>query len=232
MGKTIPEKFKVYKNVFDQFTLRTLFELSVKRYFEEESLVPISIGKESNVFWGQGDYGDVVLKIYRLQTCDFNQMYNYIRFDPRFAEIKKQRRKVVFAWAQREYRNLLNAREAGVNAPTPFVVKNNVLIMEMVGKESPAPKLKDVFPKKPDQFFDDIIGNVKKLYNYGYVHGDLSQFNILNNDEKAVLIDMSSTTPLKDLNAKKYLKRDLKVICDFFTKKGYGVDYLEILNSL
>ena len=47
MAKKSKEKFKVYKNVFDEFTLRTLFHLESKGHFLEEALVPISIGKES-----------------------------------------------------------------------------------------------------------------------------------------------------------------------------------------
>ena len=97
MAKKSKEKFKVYKNVFDEFTLRTLFHLESKGHFLEEGLVPISIGKESNVFWGQGKAGEVVLKIYRLETCDFNRLYDYIKYDPRFLKLKKQRRKVILA---------------------------------------------------------------------------------------------------------------------------------------
>ncbi|MBS1267260.1 MAG: RIO-type serine/threonine-protein kinase Rio1 [Candidatus Woesearchaeota archaeon] len=232
MGKTTPERFRVYKNVFDNFTLRTLFDLSTKKYFTMENLVPISIGKEANVFWGQGKYGDVVLKIYRLQSCDFNKMYDYMRYDPRFSEISGHSRKVVFAWAQREYRNLLNAREARISAPTPFMVKNNVLIMEMVGKIRPAPKLKDAFPKKPKEFFDKLVSDIKKFYKFGYVHGDLSQFNILNNKGKPVMIDMSQATPLSNPNAMPFMKRDIKIICKFFTKNGYEVDSEKIIKNL
>ena len=111
------EKFKTYEGVFDNFTLRTLFELSSKGHFEDlES--PISIGKESNVFTALNKQGKrFIIKIYRLETCDFNRLYEYIQTDPRFLGLKKQRRKVIFAWCQREYRNLLNARDAHAPAP-------------------------------------------------------------------------------------------------------------------
>ncbi|MFH1399762.1 MAG: RIO1 family regulatory kinase/ATPase [Candidatus Woesearchaeota archaeon] len=218
MTKKSPEKFKVYKNVFDNFTLRSMFELESKHWFDEESLVPISIGKESNVFWGIGKQGDCVLKIYRLENCDFNRMYDYIKYDPRFLELKKNRRKVIFAWGQREYRNLLIAREAGVSAPMPYAIVNNVLIMEMVGKEEPAPKLKDLPPQNPEKFCAEVMKNVKRLYDAGYVHGDLSHFNILNDNERPVLIDFSSCTSLKNPNAKEFYERDLKNVNNFFTK--------------
>ena len=79
---------------------------------------PISVGKESNVFSAKKGNDRVIVKIYRLETCDFNRMYDYIKYDRRYVTLRKQKRKVIFAWAQREYRNLLKAREAGINVPT------------------------------------------------------------------------------------------------------------------
>lgn len=224
MAKKTKEKFKVYKNVFDEFTLRTLFELESKGHFLEEDLVPISIGKEANVFWGRSKEHEVVLKIYRMQSADFNRMYDYIKYDPRFLELKKQRRKVILAWAQREYRNLMIAREANVNAPLPYAIKKNVMVLEMVGKEAPASKLKDQVPKNPKKFFEQIVEDMKRYYRAGYVHGDLSAFNILNDNEVPALIDFSSGTQLNNPNADEFLKRDIKNVADFFRKHGVEID--------
>ncbi len=226
MGK---DKFKVYKNVFDRFTLRTVFKLESLGQFYEHSMVPISIGKEANLFAAVGDMGNVVVKIYRLQSADFNRMYDYIKFDPRFYDIKKQRRKVVFAWGQREYRNLLNAREAEVDAPTPYAIENHVMVMEMIGRNNPAPKLKDKMPKNKEKFFNQIVENVRKFYKSGYVHGDLSHFNILNFNERPVLIDFSQATPLENPTAEEYLERDMKIVCDFFSRNGLNTDLEETL---
>ncbi|MBU0461079.1 MAG: serine protein kinase RIO, partial [Nanoarchaeota archaeon] len=66
MAKTVREKFKTYGNVFDQFTIRNLFELSSKGYFEEMKS-PISIGKEANIFSAEKQDGTkIIVKIYRL----------------------------------------------------------------------------------------------------------------------------------------------------------------------
>jgi len=232
MAKKSREKFKVYKNVFDEFALRTLFELESKGHFLEEDLVPISIGKESNIFWGQGKAGEVIVKIYRLESCDFNRMYDYIKYDPRFIKLKKQRRKVILAWAQREYRNMLKAREANVNAPLPHAILNNVLVMELIGKHAPAAKIKDVLPKNPKRFFDEIVKNIQRFYKAGYVHGDLSKFNILNDNETPALIDFSQATPLQNPNATDYLKRDIKNVSDFFRKLGVKIDDEGILRKI
>ena len=76
MPNQAKEKFKVYKNVFDNFTLRNLFKLSGQNYFDELKS-PISIGKEANIFSATTkDNSVVIIKIYRLENCNFNKMYD------------------------------------------------------------------------------------------------------------------------------------------------------------
>ena len=231
MPKITREKFKTLKNVFDDFTERNIFKLISQGHFEGlES--PIFIGKEANLFTALKENKRVVVKIYRLQTCDFNRMYDYIKFDPRFPYVRKQRRKTIFAWAQREYRNLLKAREAGVRVPTPITCLYNILVMEYIGDEQPAPKIKDKMPQDPKKFFDEIIAGMRKLYKAGLVHADLSHFNILNHKEKPVFIDMSQATPLEDPNSTEYLERDINNICKFFKKAGVKAESEDIKKKI
>lgn len=221
MAKISREKWKVYGNVFDEFTLRNLFKLASQGHFEDLQS-PVSIGKEANIFTAlKKDGKRVIVKIYRLQTADFNRMYDYIRTDPRFQSLRKQRRKVIFAWCQREFRNLMAAREAGVAVPTPYAFKDNIIVMELIGdRYSIAPKLKDSIPAHLEKFFNEVIKNMGKLRKAGLVHADLSSFNILNRKEKPVFIDMAQTTPLEDVEAERYFKRDVRNICNFFSKHG------------
>jgi len=226
MAKITREKFKVFGNVFDNFTVRTIIKLSSKLNFDPYTLSPLFIGKESNVFLCLKEKEEevIVLKIYRLETCDFNRLYDYIKYDPRFVNLKKQRRKIIFAWTQREYRNLLKAREANVRVPTPYAFENNVLAMEMIGDDNPARKLKDKIPKDLQQFFDKTIQQTKKLLKAGLVHGDLSQFNILNYHDSPVFIDFSQATPTVTVNALELLLRDIRNLCTFFEKRGLKLD--------
>ena len=159
------EKFKVYKNVFDSFTEKTLQKLSSQGHFEELKS-PVFVGKESNVFTASKGRDTVIVKIYRLESCDFNRMFDYIRNDARYADLKNQRRKVIFAWAQREYRNLMIARENGVNVPTPSALLNHVLVLQMIGKNIPAQRLKDSIPRNPKQFWWAIQLYFARLFIY------------------------------------------------------------------
>ena len=227
------EEFKVWGDVFDQFTQRTVFRLMGQGHFEGlES--PISIGKESNVFSAlRKDGTRVMVKIYRLETCDFNKMSYYIKDDPRYLNIKKGKRNIVLTWVQREYRNLLKARQANVSVPTPLTFFNHFLVLEFIGDDGIiAPKLKDEIPKNPKDFFGKIISNMKKLYNAGLVHADLSAFNILNYNEKPVFIDFSQCTTLESSMAQEYLNRDVRNICNFFRKIGLKLDEAKIKKEI
>ena len=184
MGKKSPEKFKTYGNVFDAFTLRNLSKLQSQGYFED-LISPIALGKEANVFSAiRKDGKKVIVKIYRLENCDFNKMYEYIRADDRYQNISSSKRNIIFAWTQREYRNIHKAREAGLNVPTPLHFFHNILIEEFIGDEEPAPKLKDSNIEDIEKMFNNVLLNMKKLYKAGLVHGDLSAFNILNWKQK------------------------------------------------
>jgi len=228
MGHIWKEEFKTLKDVFDLFTEKHLFKLITQGYFEGlES--PVSIGKEANLFTARTKEGHrVMVKIYRLSVCDFNKMYDCIRTDPRCQNLKRSRREVVFAWGQREYRNLLKAREAGLQVPTPIVVLFNILVMDCIGGEQIAQRLKDDPPKNPKKFFEKLISELQKMHRAGMVHGDLSPFNILNDDETPVIIDWSQATAFDNPNAQEYFKRDIKNIGVFFRKHGVKVSDAEI----
>ncbi|HZX45045.1 MAG TPA: serine protein kinase RIO [Candidatus Nanoarchaeia archaeon] len=227
------EKFKTMHNVFDEFTNWTLFKLISEGYFEGlES--PISIGKEANIFSARRkDRSRVIVKIYRLEACDFNRMYDYIKEDPRYSNLKGKKRKIIFSWVQREYRNLLKAREGGVNVPTPITFKNNIIVMEFIGKaDNVSSRLSVEAPKNPKKFFDKVVDNIRKLYKAGLVHADLSPFNILNHDEEPMLIDFSQATILDNSRAMEFLQRDVRIVATYFTKLGLKIDLGKVLKTI
>ncbi|MBN2566986.1 serine protein kinase RIO [Candidatus Woesearchaeota archaeon] len=223
MARIARERWKTRDAVFDQFTLRTLFRLSATLGLSED-ISPMKIGKEANVFSARTDDRTVAIKIYRLETCDFNRMYDYIRYDPRYAHLKNNRRKTIFAWTQREFRNLQKAHAAGVTVPQPYAFSNNIVAMQFIGGSEPAPQLKDARPLDPDRFFADTVSSLQLLYRAGLVHGDLSTFNILNDDERPVLIDFSQATPTNSARADELLARDAKNLAGYFAKLGIRTD--------
>lgn len=225
------ERFKTLNDIFDISTEELLWKLISAGYIDGLE-GPLSMGKEANVFTAKAGDEQRVVKVYRVMTCDFKRMYENIAADPRFLGMHRSRRDVVHTWCQREFRNLLKARAAGCAVPTPFVAKENVLIMECVGGLIPAQKLNKKLPPNLKSFFGDVVKNMRLLYKAGLVHGDLSQFNILNNDDKPVFIDFSQATTKDNPNFEDYFLRDIRNVASFFTKHGVMVTEKELREKI
>ena len=229
--RTSQERFRTDKGVFDAFTNKNLYELKKRGYFDElES--PIFVGKESNVFSAKRGKKKVIIKIYRVQNCDFKRMFQYIKQDPRYETLRNRRREIIFSWTQREYKNLLRAERGKVVVPKVIAVKNNVLVEEFIGDSEPAPPLKDAYPEDPEKFFKEIVKEMKKMYKAKLIHGDLSSFNILNYNGKPVLIDFSQGTLTKTPNSEELLIRDVNNIIKFFKKLGVKADFDKIMERI
>lgn len=226
---TYQERFKTEKGVFDTFTKRTLFDLEKKGVFDE-LVSPLKVGKESNVFIASKGEKNVIVKIYRMQNADFKRMYDYIRKDTRYQFLKNHRRQIILSWTQREYKNLMRAEKGKVHSPKALGWKNNVIVEELIG--TPALPLKDAYPAFPHQFLQDIIAEMKKMYKVGLIHGDLSSFNILNHNEKPVIIDFSQSTLVKTPNSEELLVRDIKNVLQFFKKFGIDEDNEKIFKEI
>src|SRR5213594_4565303 len=117
---------------------------------------PVSTGKEANVFHATDGSGrGKALKIYRIATATFRNIAMYIEGDPRFKRVKRATKPTIFAWAQKEYKNLVRMGDAGVRVPIPERVLDNVLVMEYVGDETmPAPSLREIALEDPYAVFN------------------------------------------------------------------------------
>ena len=120
----------------------------------------------------------------------------------------------------------------GIKVPKPITVLNNVLIMEFIGDEEAAPKLKDMIPQDIKKFFNKTIDYMRILHQNKYVHSDLSEFNILNYNDYPVFIDLSQATSLENPIAQEWVERDVKNIFRFFKKQGLKIDKEKIQNKI
>ncbi|WP_048148542.1 serine protein kinase RIO [Palaeococcus ferrophilus] len=220
------ELYKVFSEVFDKTTLGSLEYLKKRKHFER-FLGVISTGKEANVFVGEGEE-KVAIKIYRTYTTEFRRLWEYLAGDPRVGYLPKDIRKLVFIWTRREFKNLQRAMKYAVRAPEPYAFRNNVLVMEFIGDENPAPRLKDVERSLEKSDFEDIyaflMSSIEKLWKRGeMVHGDLSEYNVLIWDTP-VIIDWSQATVRRNRMSAELLMRDLRNVSNYFARKGLDVE--------
>jgi RIO kinase 1 len=214
---------KTYDQVFDHAALLTIASLIGDGVISTLDY-PVSTGKEANVFHGTDASGRAkALKIYRIATATFRNIALYIEGDPRFKRVKRGTKPTIFAWAQKEYKNLVRMGDAGVRVPDPERVLDNVLVMEYIGDESrPAPTLREVALEDPRAVYEDVVANLKAIRKSGLVHADLSEYNFLWWQDRIVVIDVGQAVPLDHPHADEWFRRDVTNVARFF--KRLGVD--------
>jgi RIO kinase 1 len=220
------DDFKVREEVFDERTLKVLYHLASSGLIQALGGV-ISTGKEANVFHALGpDKRELAIKVYRIKTSDFKAMQDYILGDHRFAHVKKTKKDVVFAWTKKEFRNLTRAFNVRVRVPEPVKYRDNVLVMEFIGKNGIAfPLLKQAINSVDniEKFWQTTIEFMKRLYSDArLVHADLSEYNILVDEQcNPVFIDMGQSVLVEHPRAQAFLRRDVNNMIRFF--KEYGL---------
>jgi RIO kinase 1 len=218
------EQFKVEGSVFDDATYAAIYKLVQDGHLQAFG-GPISTGKEANVYEAMGEDGETVaVKVYLTTTSNFRQMGDYLEGDPRFEGIKGSTTDVVIAWVRKEFSNLERARKAGVAVPEPVAVQRNVLVMEYLGDESgPAPTLNEVSIENPETAFSVVEEYMRRLYDAGLVHGDLSEYNIVVHEDQLVFIDVGQAVTIHHPNAEDFLERDCRNVASFFADLGVEV---------
>lgn len=220
------EEYEVLEEVFDRSTLMLIYDF-MNRGVLDRIYGVVKAGKEARVYWGKDKEGrDLAIKIYLTVSAEFRKsMLKYIEGDQRFRNVKRDTRSLIFAWAQKEFRNLEQAAAAKVRVPKPIAVKNNVLIMEFIGKNGvSAPSMKEQPPQNPKRAYEILLTYLEKLYQKAeLVHGDLSEYNIMIWKRRPVLFDMSQAVPLSHPMADFLLNRDIANLNRFFSRLGVEV---------
>ena len=217
------KKGKVVNEVLDKPTVMTLYKMITDHVIAYVNGA-VSAGKESVLFWGVDENEkSVALKIYLVSTSNFKKREPYILGDPRFSNVKKGTKNLVYLWAKKEFRNLSQCYDAGLPVPEPILVTNNVLAMNFIGAEGmPSKTLLESQVDESDYL--QSISFLENLYQKAkLVHGDYSEYNIFKTDNGLVVFDLGSAVDLRHPNSDEFLKRDISNINRFFTKRGISV---------
>ncbi|EKU22224.1 RIO kinase 1 [Nannochloropsis gaditana CCMP526] len=167
---------------------------------------------------------DCAIKIFKTTLNEFSNRAAYIDGDPRFGKLrfnKKSTRAKFQLWAEKEARNLLRMRKAGIPCPVPLLQKEHVLVMSFLGEDGwPSPQLREWWEK----CYRSVLMLVRDLYQKaGLVHGDLSEYNILWHANQVHLIDVGQAVHKGHAWADTLLARDLRHVHSFFKSKGVKV---------
>eukprot|EP01090_Pellita_catalonica_P022539 TRINITY_DN8800_c0_g1_i1.p1 TRINITY_DN8800_c0_g1~~TRINITY_DN8800_c0_g1_i1.p1 ORF type:complete len:310 (+),score=41.72 TRINITY_DN8800_c0_g1_i1:81-932(+) len=250
-----------HDSVIDETTRMLLYKYMNTDLLREINGV-ISVGKEAHVYHaiagdptmnppladsGIAEGSELAIKIFHKDMRGFRDRSMY--YDDRGTanskkDVSVQRshnsQKLIKVWAEKEMRNLLSMSSNGLLCPKPILVRQNVIIMQFLGKKSvAAPRLKDapLSAEKCVPLYHQTIQMMRKLYqDCDLVHADLSEYNILYHRGRAWFIDVSQSVVSSHHNAQDFLMRDCKVVNAFFSKKGVATlsndDLLEFVQSV
>jgi len=229
-----------------KFTNPDLNQLS-KMGFLDELISGIKTGKEASVFLGRNADGLVAVKVYtdlRVRSFKRDELYREGRFigDSRIEKAIEQGsarglEAHQILWVSEEFRQMKHLNQHGVAVPQAIAVNGIALVMEFIGDENgtPAPRISDLKLEKDqaEEAFRQSVQNLKRIVRAGRVHGDYSAFNILWQDEKAVVIDFPQVMELKNnKNAEAFLRRDVYSLCKSFIKQGVKADEANVLFNI
>ena len=226
---TDADQFKVEASVFDDATFAALYKLVQDGHIDAFG-GPISTGKEANVYTALAGDDPVAVKVYRINASDFREMGEYLEGDPRFESLGGDKKAVVLAWVRKEFANLDRARRAGVRAPRPIAVERNVLVMEYLGTETGrAKRLGEVHVENPETAYEVLREYVRRLYDAGLVHGDLSEYNVVVHESQLYVIDLGQAVTVHHPNSDDFLERDCRNVANFFGRQGVDTDPEQLL---
>ncbi|KAJ7366927.1 RIO1-domain-containing protein [Mycena albidolilacea] len=207
---------------------RTILLKMVGRGVIDEVNGCVSTGKEANVYHAlTPDKAHLALKIYKTSILVFKDRDKYVSGEHRFRRgySRHNPRKMVRLWAEKEMRNLKRLRAAGLRAPEPLEVRENVLVMSFLGSPEgwASPRLKDAeLPAEAAApLYEELLLAVRTLFHHcRLVHADLSEYNILYHEEHLYVIDVSQSVEHDHPAAFDFLRNDLKNVEEFFARRG------------
>ncbi|KAG8734107.1 protein kinase rio1 [Ceratobasidium sp. 423] len=190
----------------------------------------VSTGKEANVYHAltpSQPPGHLALKIYKTSILVFKDRDRYVTGEHRFRHgySKRNPRKMVRLWAEKEMRNLKRLMAAGIRCPEPIEVRENVLVMGFLGDKDgwASPRLKDALIPAPDlpSLYAELVIIMRLLYHVcKLVHADLSEYNILYHNSHLYIIDVSQSVEHDHPSAFDFLRSDIRNVEAFFSRDG------------
>jgi len=137
-----------------------------------------------------------------------------------------------YEWATAEWAALVRCWQSGVPVPYPVQVDGTELLMEWIyvdAEDGPqtAPRLAQTRPDRAllASYFEQLRDALHTMVQAGFVHGDLSAYNLLAAGDRLVVIDLPQIVDLVGNSAGlDFLLRDCANVCGWFRSRGLEVD--------
>ncbi|XP_063215631.1 serine/threonine-protein kinase RIO2 isoform X2 [Bacillus rossius redtenbacheri] len=218
--------YRLTNQGYDYLALKTLSSRGVIASFGNQ----IGVGKESNIYVVADEEGvPRCLKLHRLgRTC--------------FRNIKEKRdyhqHRKTASWlylsrisATKEFAYMKTLKDRDFPVPKPIDFNRHCIVMELI-QATPLCQVNEV----PDVevLYDELINLIVLLGNYGVIHGDFNEFNIMITDEgKPIVIDFPQMVSTSHPNAEMFFNRDVNCIVEFFRRRfGFESSLLPVFTDI
>jgi RIO kinase 1 len=196
----------------------------------------LNAGKEASIYLATWREHPIILKAYRMhQSCHrISKKHGYSS-----AASAKRTHNVLAMMedlAVKEFDLLMKCFRAGMHVPTPVGRVGQYLTMRFIGDvTAPAPQIRNVELQEPSRALDQILDDYLVMYrDVNYVHGDLSEYNILWWEDRPWIIDVPQAEPVDKhcdmMRIEAVLRRDLQNLLGFFENYHVYRDLEQILN--
>jgi RIO kinase 2 len=191
--------------------------LALHTFAERETLTgvgaPLGVGKESDVYEVKS-YKPLALKFHREGYTDFREVNREREYtaDKEHVSWMYTARKA----AEREH-EALETLYPDVSVPQPVDHNRHAVVMERIdGVELGRAKLEDaqVVP-----VLELILDEMATAYHAGFVHADMSEYNVFVNSEGVVVFDWPQAVSTDHANSDDLLERDVENIVGYFARK-------------
>ncbi len=194
---------------YDTLALRALVERDTIAEFGS----PLGVGKESDVYEVRS-YKPLALKYHREGYTNFREVHKERDYTSDRAHVSWMytARKA----AEREH-SILEALYPDVSVPQPIGQNRHAIVMEkMDGVELSQTRLED---EQVIGVLDLILTELARAYDHGYVHSDMSEYNLFVDESGITIFDWPQAVPTDHENAPEFLRRDLTNIVGYFRRK-------------
>ena len=194
---------------YDALALHTFAE----RGTVDDVGAPLGVGKESDVYEARS-FEPLALKYHREGYTNFRE----VQKEREYTAEKEHRSWLYTARkaAEREF-EALETLYPDVSVPKPVDQNRHAIVMEKVnGVELSRAELE---PAQVVGVLELVLEEITAAYRAGYVHADMSEYNVFVASDGVTLFDWPQAVPTDHENSRELLERDVENLLGYFERK-------------